>query len=257
MAHCASIQSACSLGSPCDQKKQMMENDVMPGGQYAMYDDAALQANAAQVFTDRQINVALLHYHGMPEYITIDDGSQSHAVDDNGTLASGLSEADFIRAYQQHPEWAAYFVQFHIEYCSYQFCKLPAVEPGYTFDQDINQLYTTAAQATAKGYFNRNNILAILAADPFFSSGGQGASYYSQMASDMQNYTAALNITMQDLSGNVLPGKDILSYVDWTLYCQPAVQATATPQQWVNSWQSCTVNASCRSANREALFTSS
>ena len=249
VANCQSMQANCSQGSPCEQKKQMMKYDVMPGGQYGLYDESALQTNAAQVFLDRTINVPLLNYKSMPEYFTADDGSQVHAVDDNGTLARNLSEADFIRAFQAHLEWADYFVQFHIEYCSYQYCKISNVEPGYVFDQNLRQLYTTGEIAVAKGYYNHSNIFALLNNDPFFNGSGGGTSYRSQMSSDLQAYTDALNIKMKDASGNALSGKDIISYIDWALYCEPPAGSTA--QQWASSWQSCSVNAACRSVGRE------
>jgi len=254
--HCVAIQSNCSSGSACEQKKQMMKNDVIPGGQYAPYDADAFAANAAQVFTERAINVALLHYPSMPEYFTDDNGNQVHAVDDNGNLASSLSEVDFIRAYQNHLEWADYFVQFHIEYCSYLWCKdgsnpTPStnMEVSYTFDQDLRQIYTTGELAAAKGYYDHGNVLALMQHDPFFSSTGRGAGYVSQMTQDLQNYTASQNIYMKDQSGNTLAGKDIISYIDWLFYCLPGTNATT--EEYLGSWQSCNPDPACRSVGRE------
>ena len=255
--HCVSIQNNCSAGSACEQKKQMLKNDIIPGGQYALFDQASLDANASQVFLDRSINVPLLRYHSMPEYFTADNGTQVHAVDDNGTLASGLSEASFIRAYQNHLEWADYFVQFHIEYCSYLWCKdasnsTPStnMEVSYNFDQNLQQVYTSGDLAVAKGYYDHNNMLALLNYDPFFSSTGRGYTYRSSMTSDLQNYTNNQNIYMKTQSGTTLTGKDIISYIDWLLYCAPASPA-ATGDDFVNSWNICSPVASCRSITKE------
>lgn len=259
--NCVAIQTNCSAGSACEQKKQMLKDDVLPGGQYALFDQPSLDANAGQVFTDRGINVPLLHYAAMPAYFTADNGTSIHTVNDAGQLASSLSEADFIRAYQLHPEWADWFVQFHVEYCSYLWCKdasnpTPStnMEVSYNFDQNIRQVYTSGDLATAQGYYNHSNPLALLQQDPFFKSTGRGYTYLGQMTADLQSYTDRSNIIMKDASGNILAGKDIISYVDWILYCAPP-SVSATPADYINSWNSCSPAAGCRSTTREwALY---
>lgn len=255
--NCVAIQGNCSAGSACEQKKQMLKDDVIPGGQYALFDQPSLDANASTVFIDRSINVALLHYHSLPEYFTADNGTSVHTVNDAGQLASSLSEADFIRAYQAHPEWADWFVQFHIEYCSYLWCKdvsnpTPStnMETSYNFDQNIRQVYTTGDLATAKGYYDHSNALALMQHDPFFSPTGRGYTYLGQMTADLQSYTDRQHITMKDASGNILGGKDIISYIDWVLYCAPT-SSSAAPTDFINSWNSCAPSSSCRSTTRE------
>jgi len=242
--------------SPCEDYLAVMKNDVMPGGQYAIYDPTTyLVPNG-----ERGVSV-LLNYKSdaqITNFQFTDDNGVTHHIKD-----ADVTEDMFIKAYIQHPEWADDFVKRHIEYCSYLWCKdqgnpQPAVnnEVSYAFDKTLRQEVTSGSDAQARGYYDRNNISALLNVDPFFNNGGRGTgayngtTYRNAMLQDLQNLSTVLQMTLKDASNNYLPVKNILQLVDWLLYCKPT-NANAGANDFINSWQNCTPGADCRSVTRE------
>ncbi len=247
-------QLNCSPPSPCIQKLTQLEQDCLPGGQYAMYDATALDNNAATVFLQPQINV-MEYYNQDPNIanLTVATG--------NGTTQTvgSLGQADFIRAYLQHPEWDALFVVHHIEYCSYLWCKdasnpVPADdnEVSYTWDANLQQNYTVGSDAVNAGYYNHADPYALLEKDPWFNA-GRGQSYYSDMHSDLQNLSAVLGLAPTDNTVSppaALPAKNIVQWIDWSLYCNPA-NSSVSAAQLTASWQNCNPSDACRSVTME------
>jgi RHS repeat-associated protein len=245
LQNCRAAAATCVRPSPCDQFLQMMKADVMPGGQYALfnYDSAA----NTYTYVDRNVNV--LRFYNLNQGDNTELYNFSYTDENNNTIfIRNLSESDFIRAYTQHPEWADMFVKKHIEYCSYLWCK-DHNEASYAFDQALRDDILTGEQASSRGFFNRSNYRALLNADPFFAAGGRGAAYVSQMEQDLLNLSAVLKITPLDGSQNPLPGKNILQLVDWMLYCNPG--ENSPPHVHQDSWLNCNVDPSCRSLTRE------
>jgi RHS repeat-associated protein len=239
------------VSSPCEEKLTRLKLDVQPGGQYALYDASALAAGATTgLFLDLPTNV-------LPYYTTDNTISSLTFTADDGTMQTvgSLNQADFIRAYLNHPEWADQFVLHHIEYCSYLWCKdgsnpTPAVnnEVSYTFDAALQQSYPSGSDAATAGYYNHADVLALLKKDPWFN-GGRGGAYYSKMQTDLQGASDVLSITPKD-GGTSLGVKNLVQLVDWILYCKPT-DPNVTAAQADASWQSCTVNDNCRSATME------
>ncbi len=250
------LQSKCSalscVTSPCEQKLQQLEQDVMPGGQYALYDVNAMAAGATtNLFLEPAINV-MTHY-------TTDNviAQTTFTADDGSTMTIGsLNQADFIHYYLENPGWAAMFVTYHIEYCSYMWCKdatyTPAAynnEVSYTFDANLQQNFQSGQDAVNAGYYNHSDPLALLKKDPWFNSSGRGYTYYNQMASDLNNLSTVLHMT-PTFGSTTLSTKGIIALDDWLLYCKPTTTG-ATQDQVTTSWNSCTVNDNCRSVSME------
>lgn len=245
---------SCSVASPCDQKLTQLEQDVLPGGQYAPYDPTALQNNDATVFLEPATNV--MEFYNQDAAIST---LTITAADGSSQQVGNLSQADFIRAYLQHPEWASLFVVHHIEYCSYLWCKdasntTPADnnEVSYTFDANLQQNYQAGSDAVAAGYYNHADPYALLEKDPWFN-GGRGGTYYSNMQADLQNLTTALSLAPMDgtvTPATALPVKNINQYIDWLLYCKPT-DPNPSAAEMTSSWQSCSPNDNCRSATME------
>ena len=252
-ARCNSL--SCAPASPCDQKLSVLKTDVLPGGQYALYDATALANGSATVFLEPQINVMVFYNqdNAIASLTFVDDDGQTRSV-------GGLSQADFVNAYLKHPEWADLFVVHHVEYCSYTWCKdqsnpTPAQnnEVSYIFDENLKQNFQAGADAVAAGYYNHADPLALLKLDPFFNGGGRGVSYYSNMQTDLQNLSSVLGIAPTDNTvtpATALPVKNIIQWIDWMLYCKPTVASPTAPQMTA-SWQSCSPSDNCRSVTME------
>ena len=252
-AKCAAI--SCAPSSPCDQKLSELEQDVLPGGQYALYDANALANGATTVFLEPATNVM--------EYYNQDPAISSlpyTTVSGTATTVGNLNQADFVRAYLQNPQWASLFVVHHIEYCSYLWCKdasnsTPASdnEVSYTFDANLQQNYQDGSDAANAGYYNHADPFALLKLDPWFNGAGRGATYYANMQADLQNLTTAISVNPTDQTvspAQPLPVKNIIQYIDWVLYCAPAGTG-ATAADLTNSWNNCSPSANCRSVTLE------
>ncbi|HWJ27446.1 MAG TPA: hypothetical protein VNS32_12955, partial [Flavisolibacter sp.] len=250
LAHCQAISSNCKPQSPCEQKLEMMKSDVRPGGQYAMYDETIFTVPSAE-----QAVSVLVNYKTdsrIPNYAFVDENGQARHIKD-----ADVTEDVFIKAYIQHPEWADAFVLKHIEYCSYQWCKdqsnpNPAQnnEVSFTFDETLKEQFPNGQDAVAKGYYDRNNIDALLNNDPFFNGGYGTGDYKTSMHNDLSRISNVIKMTMKDQSGNAQPSKNIFQLVDWMLYCKPT-SSSATAADAVASWNNCVPTTLCRSLTAE------
>ena len=197
-AHCASIQSGCAE-DPCDEEKELLLEDVKPGGQYATYDEFFN-------LTDYSINV--LAHRNEVWYIN-EDGTYGQ-IEYNGNLLyandPSIPLQVFIENFQDN--WAEALLPYHPEYCFYQWCTYNSASKS--FDNVVNGIESDSV-ATAMGYFGLVN--SLLNNDPFFQSGGYGYTYYSQMADSL----ALFSRTTPGYSG---PDLNIMQYINWELYCE-------------------------------------
>ena len=247
---------SCAPPSPCQTKLSEMENDVIPGGQYAQY--SIDPVTGAYSLVQQPINVLQYYNSSNPTNNPNITAIQNLTVtnpDGSTTPINQLSLADFINAYIQHPEWASTFVTMHVEYCSYNFCTTGTNEASYIFDQQIQNSYPNGTDAINAGLYNRSDAHATLNLDPFFN-GGSGAIYKTAMQGDLDNTSAVLLINIPDANGNILAPKNILQLVDWTLYCKPAGNGPSQTDL-INSWQNCSPNNTCRSDAQEWVLYSS
>lgn len=250
-SECVSRQSSCS-SSPCDEKLEMIKMDVRPGGQYAPV--AYSESTETYSILEAGINVlALYNNPNNPEIYSINYAGASGEV----IYIRDLNFSDFVKAYLAHPEWADQFAKFHIEYCSYLWCKdvgysNPSFnnEKSYQFDAKLRDIITSGAKAVSQGLYNRSNYKAIVALDPFFATGGRGNAYKSQIEADLDNLSNVFKMTLKNSSGVNMNSKNIVQLIDWILYCKPT-SPTATASDLTNSWTNCTPDNNCRSVSQE------
>lgn len=225
LQQCASnIASGACGESACQQKLDVIEEDVTPGGQYALYDSAY---NLVQP----SINV-LQYYASVSNYVDANGNPAQVTLEnidgqDSVTLApQQLSLADFIRSFQ--PSWAASLAPFHPEYCLYQWCV--ANSSSYTFDDMLQQL-PDGQTAQSLGYYSLTDFAALLEKDPFFSA---NPGLYPMMYDSLRLFS-------RSLLGLSQPDENIGQVIQSALYC---TNQTA-------GFTACSVSPSCRSADLE------
>jgi RHS repeat-associated protein len=230
LANCNSIQAGCNTGSPCDEEKQMLLDDVRPGGQYSLFDENFFPL-------DPFINIVYNHRNDVTYYN--EDGTIG-MIEYNGQLIPantwGIPLKLFIENFQD--SWAEALLPYHPEYCFYQWCLYGTNSNSKAFDNEITDIEDDAV-ATSKGYFN-SSVSALLNNDPFFSFSGSGYPYYSQMLD-------SLNLFSRTIPGYNGPDFTIKQYIDFELYCEE------TPTQ-PGSCSFPAPGAACRSPYMEWLL---
>ncbi|RBL89109.1 RHS repeat-associated core domain-containing protein [Chitinophaga flava] len=201
-------QNTVGMPAPCADAYLQIVADVTPGGQYATYDDNALQQNSATIFTERDVNV-LTKYKDITGFV--DDNDKLDSVyNDNGELKApkDLTEAEFIRNWK--PSWAKALIVFHPEYGYYRWCELTAA--SRRFDASLEDIHT-GQDARNAGYWDGSNPLLLLQKDAFFAAGGAGASSYSTMQNKLQQFSRYIR---NDAS---LPVSNVLQVINYIVYC--------------------------------------
>ncbi|MCR9171964.1 MAG: hypothetical protein NXI10_05705, partial [bacterium] len=178
----------------CDILKEILIEDVTPGGQYALYD-----VNN-QVFSAS--DPTSIFYGNAYQSYSYTDGVNPILVYNPNTgtnvSPSTLTIEEFVQLYD--PSWGQSLAeQHHPEYCYIEFCG--GQTSSDAFDQNMLDEYNfgySGGGAYAYGYFNPLNnagnsgVAAFLGApftpDPFFHSGGQGVAYNSAMQNLMENF---------------------------------------------------------------------
>jgi RHS repeat-associated protein len=248
---CLSRQSNCTT-SPCDEKLSILKLDVLPGGQYApvFYNDAT------EEYTIQEASINVLAYYNNSAYPDVYGLSYTNEAGQS-VFIRDLSFSNFVKAYLNHPEWADQFVKYHIEYCSYLWCKDAGYsnaqfnnEQSYKFDSRLRDKINTGEKAISAGLYNRSNYKAIVSQDPFFAPGGRGNSFKAQIEQDLDQLSDVFKMTLKNSSGVNLNARNIVQLIDWVLYCKPN-STTATGTDFINSWLSCTPSIDCRSTTIE------
>jgi hypothetical protein len=252
-AKCDALQSTCTYNNPCQATETVMEADVSPGGQYALFDTngSPLEPNINVITQTLPGNTAQnwrLVFPIEPPSNPVYQANQFVLPDSTITSpnAAGFTVQQLIQYWQ--PAWALSFLQYHPEYCQLAQCQRDSVSEKW--DMLVQNDYTAATQITLIPGVPAGTVYShtlssdwLLQADPFFASGGPGASYFSQMQSDLLNYS--VNVLAAPATA---PAKNLMQFVDYALYCQGGNTNTGgTPDPWT----SCTPNASCRLVDRE------
>jgi RHS repeat-associated protein len=205
LANCNAIQAGCNTGSPCDEEKLMLLDDVKPGGQYSPYDPATYLP------TELTINIMYNYRHNVIYYN--EDGSPG-TIEYNGVVypanSTSIPWKDFIENFQD--SWAEALLPYHPEYCFYQWCLYGSNPTSKAFDNEVTDLDDDAV-ATTKGYFG-SSYLTLLWSDPFFLT-GEGSPWYMEMYDSLTNFSG----TIPGYNGAVL---NIKQYIDFELYCEEA-----------------------------------
>jgi len=248
------VVAAGCVTSPCEKYEEPMKKDVSPGGQYGLYD-------ANYVALEPEINVLYQNWRTVfpilpstsatyqSELITKHLAVDYSSIADPSTLSitspydATFTFADLIKYWK--PDWAAYFLPFHPEYCKLRFCYLTS--DSRIWDEKINGLQKAAdipAVAGAGVSYSNTTGEWLLAADPFFQS-GPGAAYHDYMLQDLRNYS--LNVLkLPVISGR--PVKNISQMVDFVLYCSYLCN-NSTDNATSNCWNNCDAS-SCRMDDR-------
>lgn len=226
------LANTAAGNSPCADMFLQMQADITPGGQYAIYDDAALQDNAGTVFLERSINV-LMKYQLITDYRD-DNGQPDMVYNDAGILKHPyeLTEAEFIRNWK--PSWTFSFLKYHPEYCYYIWCQ--ASDVSRRFDAQVDD-YNTAKEARDAGLWDGVDPLKLLDSDPFFAPGGVGASQYNTLKGQLNNYSQIIS------SDAGLPASTLLKVINYVIYC--AKDTT------VKSFNACAGPADCETGRDE------
>jgi RHS repeat-associated protein len=251
---CDSMQTTCSY-APCDAIRKVMQTDVSPGGQYALFDSAgnALEP-AINVLTEIWPGHSAQNWREVFPVLSPTDPvykSNQIALPD-GTFTSPndvtFNQQSLIAYWQ--PAWALSFLKYHPEYCKLRACDTVSaykswdmrVQLDFNKASDVPSIPTGGAPMSYS-YTNASDWL--LAGDPFFKTGGQGNAYIDSMRTDLVNYSRkVLGITLQSTKG-------LMAFMDYVLYCQDKTGSTNTGTPADSTWSACTPNNSCRVADRE------
>ena len=226
---CEPIITTTETG-PCDNWKDVMLEDMSPGGQYAAY----TLTGTVYTFTDALSILNLAGTGTKYNTVTYEDalGAPITVVNDAGATVSpaALSEAEFIEKFQ--PEWALSLLPFHPEYCFYRNCVTANSGSSIAFDEAMLNTHSFQDAYNA-GYFNPVPATAIVSilttfsgasstADPYFTANPTAAAAMNALMDDyitmngvtysMWDYAALLAIPCTDpTTQNCLRNKTIES----------------------------------------------
>lgn len=250
-AHCQLIQSNCTI-SPCERYKKLMLADVSPDGQYARF-----QYSSDEILTtvvtplEPDLNVISNHWRdAFPVLSPQTEDYKNNIIEKfDGTVTSvndaGFSLTDFVIYWK--PEWAEKFISYHPEYCKLEFCNQNTAY--YNWDYKVQEEIKTAAgisthAATLGAAYDYNNPSWLINKDPFFQTAGKGKKYAADMTADLQQFTTRI------LSANSAYNKNLIQFVDYSLYCIDPASATNTNTN-TDYWTNCSPSAACRIPDRE------
>jgi len=248
---CDTLQAHCDMG-PCNKVQSEMEQDVSPGGQYALFapDGTALETGMNVLYihynngdwrTDFPVKAATDTVYYQQDLVTRSDGSVTSPYD------AGFQLADMIKYWK--PEWAVKFLKYHPEYCKLQFCNSMSTYENWdlgvkTFVDSVAKIPTS--HLTYGLNYDHNNADWLLAADPFFKTGAPGEHLKPIIRNDLLNYTSHV------LAINGVSNKSLTQFIDYTLYCADTSGTTNTSHPtYSDNWYNCTPNAACRVPERE------
>lgn len=228
--HCA--ENCLASINPCGDMMELLLEDLTPGGQYALYDDAALEDSTLELYLDGPVNI-LQRYQEITDYKD-EEGNLDSLENDAGEIVfpHQLNEREFITYFK--PSWALSLLKFHPEYCFLQWCEL--TDSSRRFDLRLQSGFSYYDEAADAGYWVENDPLALLKKDPFFKPGTAGAARYSNMAGVLNSFAKVMYPgTTEDV--------DILKVIKYFLYC--AQDSTFT------SWASCNGPVDCNAGRDE------
>ncbi|WP_430405223.1 RHS repeat-associated core domain-containing protein [Fluviicola sp.] len=201
---------------PCDAYKEILMQDMTPGGQYAVF----TLSGTTYTYTDALSILNLSSSGTKYNAVTYLDhlGAPITVVNDAGATVSpaALSQIEFIQKFQ--PEWALSLLPLHPEYCFYSNCIAANTAASVAFDDAM--LNTTSFQAAyTAGYFNPvpgGTISSVLTTftgaasttDPYFAANSAAATAMNNLMADyivvngvhysMWDYAALLGLPCTD-----------------------------------------------------------
>jgi len=249
---CQNLQATCNYISPCEKYVKQMEDDVSPGGQYALFDQNynPLEPEFNALTDERWRIVFPVKTPGDPLY----DATLIALDSENTTIPEGEEDispsfdkispydANFtmaMRVKYWNPDWAPLLLQFHPEYCKLQFCQ--EYSNLFTWDKLVQD--TLATHNGTKSISKDPNILYdrstpswLLSYDPFFKENAPGFGYYNNIKADLEQYSSRV------LKNSILATKSLPELVDYMLYCGDGTEG---------SWNTCAPVENCRIKDKE------
>jgi RHS repeat-associated protein len=240
---CQTLRATC-LPSPCANLRKLLEGDVSPGGQYALF-------NAAGQPLETQVNV--LYQNWRTEFKILPKDSARYQASlfqlEDGSYTSPHDAAFTLQMLVRYwkDEWAAKLVKYHPESCALTDC-----ENNTTYlqwDEKVKTMYPTAASIPGIKpglQYQAANASWLLAADPFFTP---GTGDYNRFKADLDNYSRQV----LKATDTRLVNKGLTQYVDYQLYCADKSGNTNTTVivDTVDTWNKCIPVSACRVPDRE------
>ncbi len=172
----------------CEQYREIMLQDMMPGGQYAEYADSSgfmTSDDPTSIFySDVWENTEFFDANGDTIFVTNTAGDT--------VTPDQLTENEFIGFFED--DWALSLLKHHPEHCYLEFCDSNIA--GVSFDDSLYAIYSYDDACTA-GYLmpigESSDVPFVNSCDsslvdPFFDTGAGGASYFDSISAGMNNY---------------------------------------------------------------------
>jgi len=172
----------------CEKYRELMLQDMMPGGQYALYADSS-----GFMTSDDPTSIFYSDVWENTIFLDANDDTIFVANTAGDTVTPDqLTENEFIGFFED--EWALSLLPEHPEYCYLEFCETNLTSDAYndsmlvqyTWDESCLGGYMLPLGDLSTGFYT--TICDSTNQDPFFETGGGGASYEDSMAYDMNNY---------------------------------------------------------------------
>ncbi len=242
-SNCTALISTCDFHT-CDRYKTMMEQDVSPGGQYALfYSDGSpiepeinvLKNNFDKVFGSKNAPATI----PKEDQFTKSDGTIMSPYDD------GFDVPTMVKYWK--PSWAQKFLSYHPESCKYEFCQ--KMETYENWDEKVKQLYTKATDISNITNSSTNQSLAydytsgdwLLAGDPFFNTPTTadfptGYDYKQKMSDDLKKYSSNVlyvsSANFNDPPNTTVKVLGLTQYIDYSIYRVGDLGTTQTSDKW-------------------------
>jgi RHS repeat-associated protein len=188
----------CQVNSDCQNLYNEMLADMSLGGQYCDY--TQLGPNHDTCTDPASIFFAPAYQYRSPDPSNPykNDVGQLDSVDINflNFAPQDLTVTQFIQNWKS--SWAASLVYLHPEFCYYTFCQnLDSASHHYTSEMNNTSSYSVALN---DGFLNPlgdgSEPYTINMKDPFFQSGGPGASLYSMVVNKMEHYQTIMSTNL-------------------------------------------------------------
>ncbi len=190
----ANCNKLCQTPCLCTGIYNEMLADVSLGGQYCLYDTVPIgndiPGDATSVLNGN-------YQHPNPPYKDASGNPSLVLINSYNYAPQDLTVTQFVHNWL--PSWAQSLVIYHPEYCYYKYCIVDSASNDYTARMENTGTY---AQALAAGFINPLGMASqpyyysSATLDPYYQSGGQGASLNSTAVSLMTNYTTIYSTTL-------------------------------------------------------------
>ncbi|WP_341836427.1 RHS repeat-associated core domain-containing protein [Chitinophaga pollutisoli] len=242
-AACELAQATCAV-DPCKQLKELLQRDVSPYGQYALF-------NKDTLALEQSVNVLHLYWRTVfpplprtdttyiKNIVQLQDGGKLSVNDSSFTLKNLV--------YSWRQEWAERFQGYHPEACGLMYCEdnIAYLKWDDRVKSMINSTTDIPVVLGAGAQWDKDNPLWLSARDPFFAPQAPGYSSLTAFREDLNKYSSRVIGLVTDTV------KNINKYVDFMLYCVSKNGEITNVNEEDNNWNYCSPSPSCRIPDRE------